>query len=143
MLIYYPAPATGLYIMKQIYLNIDIHHEAAKFLNLPKSQKLNVVFSLLTLKSNGLINNVPLIKFGALISVDIQLLIDKISQSKSDEDLIRLAAKYKMMFKYHMVSSEHLLILEERSNQRIDTIYRDKNFDINKRFFPYNEICKN
>lgn len=129
--------------MNEIILNIDIHHEAAKFLNLPKTQKLNVVFSLLTLKSNGLINNTPLIKFGALISIDIQLLIDNILQVENDEFLIRLLAKYKMMARYDMISCEDLLLLQRKSNEQIDKIYRNKNFDIKQRFFPYNEICKN
>lgn len=115
--------------MESINLKIDIYHIASKFLNAKKDHKLNIIFNLLTLKNLGFINNTPLLKFAGLIDIELQLLKDKISAVKNEDDIFPITAKYKMMAKYDMITPEQIEILTEHANYKLDHIY--KNMDLN------------
>lgn len=134
MLIYYPAPATGLlYLekkMENINFKIDIYYEASKYVTVPNLKKLDVIFNLLNLKSTGIINNKTLIEFSDIIKVPLFLLKDKISSAKTEGEIYQITAKFKMMNRYGMIKPQDLGILTEHSNAKLDYIYRK--FDFNQ-----------
>jgi hypothetical protein len=124
--------------MEEVKFNINIHDLAAKFINVRRDQKINIVFNLLNLKNRGIINNTPLIKFAALLEIDLQLLKDKISAVKDDDDIFPIMAKYKMMVKYDMISSYNLAILAEHANYKLEHIYKNMDLASQKRIIYKN-----
>lgn len=124
--------------MEQVELKINIYDLAAKYLNLRRDKKVDVIFNLLNLKNYGFINNTPLIKFAGLLDIDPQLLKDKISSVKNDDDIFPLMAKYKMMAKYEMISPENIEILKEHANFKIENIYKNMDFAKQQRIFSKN-----
>lgn len=124
--------------MEEIKFNINIYDLAAKFLNVRKDQKINIIFNLLKLKNTGIINNTPLIKFAGLLEIDLELLKDKISAVKDDDDIFPIMAKYKMMAKYDMISSYNLEILREHANYKLENLYRNMDLENQKRIIYKN-----
>lgn len=124
--------------MEKAKFRIDIYHIASKFLNATKDHKLNIIFNLLILKNSGFINSTPLLKFAGLIDIELQLLKDKISAVKYDDDIFPLTAKYKMMAKYGMISPEFLEILREQANYKLDYIYKHMDLESQERIIYRN-----
>ena len=124
--------------MEEIKFNINIYDLAAKFLNARKDQKINIIFNLLKLKNTGIVNNTPLIKFSALVEIEIQLLKDKISAVKDENDIFPIMAKYRMMAKYDMISRYDFEILGEHANYKLDHIYRNMDLENQQRIIYKN-----
>lgn len=136
-------PGNGAFItMEKILLQIDIYYEAEKFLNRKSPDKLNIVFSMLNLKSQGFIHNTPLLKFGALIQIDLKILIDRIKSVKTDVELMHLSARYKMMAKYEMILPEYAPALISETNKKLSEIYHQENFE-EAPLFKYTNLCLN